>query len=105
MNISKVTTENIRDIHVNDINKAIDAILNLDHYYECLPYDLSQALIKLNSLRTLAEEDIEKGDTVWDSFTGQRRKVKFVQVKNLCFDDGIIEFRTIGKKFCFKSHY
>lgn len=97
MNLQKT-----REKHIEDINNVIDAIINLDGYYSQMPNDLSKALDTLNSLRSLAEEEIEEGDIVYDSFNNETSEVIQVGFKNFFFNDGKL---SVGKKFCFKPHY
>lgn len=54
-----MTIEQVKEKHIEDINKAIDSILNLESYYLQMPNELTQSLRKLNSLRILVEEDFE----------------------------------------------
>ena len=90
------TTET-KELHIERINNAIDAILNIEEYYDQMPSDLTKAISKLNSLRSLAEEDM-----VYNAFDGTIAKVEKVLYKNL-----VLEGRKemIGKKYCFKRHY
>lgn len=105
--ITKSAAENlleIRERHIENINKAIDAIINLEDYYP-LPNDLSQALNKLNSMRNLAEEEIEAGDRVFDTFTRKERLVYRVGAVNLFFNDEDVTHSCIASKYCFKLRY
>lgn len=93
------------ELHIEKINMAIDAIIDLEDYYP-LPNDLSKALDKLNSLRSLAEEDISVGDKVYIPFLGKIKEVYQDGYLNWFFNPDIDkEYFAIGKKFCFKMHY
>lgn len=97
-----MNTQEVKEKHIEDVENAIDAILNLEKYYHQMPNDLSKALSKLNSLKSIAEEEIEEGDSIYNTIDGTVDKVKQVLVKNLYLTD---RKDLIGKKFCFKLHY
>lgn len=94
-----------RERHVEKINAAIDAIINLEDFYP-LPNALSAALSKLNSMRSRAEEEIEPGDEVWDSHNKEYGIVESIGAVNFFLtasDDKPADHLVIGKQFCFKT--
>lgn len=116
--------EQARENHVDKINAVIDAIINLEEYYYCLPNDLVMALNKARKLRNLAEEQIEVGDMVYDSEYGKDVIVLeidgasfVVAVCSAIHDKGtvskthaVIDYLAhtkhyVYQKYCFKRHY
>lgn len=101
----EVSTEKAVTDHIEKIESAIDSILDLERYYSQMPPELTSALNRLNNLRSLAEEEIDKGDWVYDTYTGKERQVSRVGERNLFFEDDNKDHSMIGRKFCFKRHY
>jgi hypothetical protein len=101
MKTDELSTKEVKELHIEKINNAIDAILDLEDYYP-LPSDLSSALNRLRTLRNYAEEEIEVEDKVYDTFTKKYRTVSKVSTINLYFNDEDTEHYVIGKKYCFK---
>lgn len=95
-------TNKTKQKHITDIENVIDSILELEKYYHQMPNDLSKAVDKLNSLRSLAEEDFEVGDEVYNTIEGNIDIIDKVLSKNLYLKN---RKDLIGSKFCFKTHY
>lgn len=103
--------------HVDKINNLIDAILDLEGYYEQLPSDLKVALDKANTLRNIAEEPIGQGDYVYDSQNHKAVIVISVNAKTFTVAQGelnknnnTIDYikgtsRDIKKQYCFKRPF
>lgn len=87
-----------REKHIAALNAIIDAIINLEDFTP-IPVELSNALSKVNSMRNQAEEDIEPGDKIWDSFNKEFGIVQSVGILNYFFENGKL---SVGKKYCFK---
>lgn len=94
----------VREQHIEKINKAIDALIDLEDYYP-LPEKISAALYELNGMRNVAEEEIEAGDKIWDTKNKEFGRVDSVGVLNFIFTMRKPTAGSIGKKFCFKVPY
>ena len=91
------TAAEAKEAHVDAINAAIDALINLEDFTP-LPAALSNALSKLNSMRNTAEAPVDAGTEVWDTVNKEYGIVKTVGALNYFFED---EVRVVGIKYCF----
>jgi len=87
---------NAKEAHIDAINNAIDAIINLEDFC-ILSNPLISALSKLNSMRHCAETEINVGERVYDSFNKIEVIVSEIHTLNYFLENG----ESVGRKYCF----